>query len=101
MHAKNCLWIGCDRRPTRRGICSRHYQHTLAVGRRASRPVPVTVPERLDELAHLLMGGEWPTRAARRCDWTLASAMSAARVHGRDDILDALVWESSFVEGSA
>ena len=96
-----CLWIGCDRPPSRRGICGRHYQRTLAAGLKASRPIPVSVPERLDELAHLLWGGEWPTRAAQRCGWTLAGAESAARDHGRYDILSALMWERSYVEGAA
>lgn len=96
-----CLWIGCDRPPSRRGICGRHYQRTLAAGLKTSRPIPVSVPERLDELAHLLWGGEWPTRAAQRCDWTLAGAESAARDHNRYDILSALMWERSYVEGAA
>lgn len=96
-----CLWIGCDRPPRSRGICARHYQRTLAAGLKAARPVPVSVPERLDELAHLLWGGEWPARAAKRCDWTLAGAESAARDHGRADILSALIWERHYVETAA
>lgn len=96
-----CLWIGCDQAPSRRGICSRHYQRTLAAGMKASKPIPVSVPERLDELAHLLWGGEWPTRAAQRCGWTLSGAESAAREHGRHDILSSLRWERSYVEGAS
>lgn len=96
-----CLWIDCDRLPRVRGICPLHYQRTLASGLKASKPIPASVPERLDELAHLLWGGEWPTRAAQRLDWTLHSALDAARTHGREDLVTVLQWERSYVEGSA